>query len=104
MDMDLKRKLDNGLTVAELIDELQSMDPNARVVFTYPSGDYWRSELARVVETVDEAETRDVRWSEYHRELEYKPRDDDEDDERDPEDVADDEDDEPQTLVIINMG
>lgn len=61
--MKLKRALRSGLTVAELIEELEQMDPNLRVVFAYTSSDHWGTQVARVVTTVDETS---LAWNEYH--------------------------------------
>jgi hypothetical protein len=63
-NQNVSRYLRDGMTVAELIEELKLMDPCARVVFAYASNDYWRTQVARVVKTVDEAT---LGWSEYHR-------------------------------------
>jgi hypothetical protein len=62
-NQNVSRHLRDGMTVAELIEELQLMDPCARVVFAYTSNDYWRTQVARVVKTVDETT---LGWSEYH--------------------------------------
>lgn len=64
MNRELMRALENGLTVEELIEELQQFDPKSKIVFEYQSSDYWKTRVARVVETVDEGE---VGWSEYHK-------------------------------------
>jgi hypothetical protein len=63
-DRDVSRYLRKGMTVAELIEELQAMDPHARVVFAYTANDYWSTKVARAVRTVDEAT---LSWSAYHR-------------------------------------
>ena len=62
---ELTNALEGGLTVEELIEELQTMDPKAKVVFEYVSSDYWRTPIARVVESVDEG--LQAGWSDYHQ-------------------------------------
>lgn len=52
------------MTVKELIEELQDLDPNALVLTQAPSGDYWGNTLALQIEQVDLLE---IGWSEYHR-------------------------------------
>jgi hypothetical protein len=51
------------MTVQELIEELQDMAPDAEVHFQYNYGDYWRTQVAPEVGTV---ETANVVWSDYH--------------------------------------
>lgn len=53
-----------SLTVAELIEELQGCNPNAKVHFAYNYGDHWRTEVAP---TVDVVEMGMVKFSDYHR-------------------------------------
>ena len=53
-----------ALTVAELIEELKYMDPDAYVHFSYNYGDHWRTEVAPVVVGVSEGYVVD---SDYHR-------------------------------------
>ena len=43
-----------ALTVKELISQLEHMDPDAYVHFTYNYGDHWRTQVAPVVCTVEE--------------------------------------------------
>ena len=52
------------MTVAELIEYLQEQDQTLEVKFSYPSGDYWRTQLAKDIE---EVETGLVEYSDYHR-------------------------------------
>lgn len=52
------------MNVKELIEELRQMDPTAEVHIGYNYGDYWRTTVAPVAETVDEMS---VKHSEYHR-------------------------------------
>lgn len=53
----------DGLTVEELIEELQSMPKEAIVCFGYNYGDYWHSQVAKGVKSV---EGQQVVWSDYH--------------------------------------
>ncbi len=53
-------------TVKELIEVLKQYPDELPVVFSYPSGDYWHTELAGQVQAVDEGQ---VAHSEYHRKL-----------------------------------
>jgi hypothetical protein len=59
----LKEKIENGLTVGALIDELKNFDRATPVVFAYDYGDHWRTEVASTIETADSEE---IRWSDYH--------------------------------------
>ena len=52
------------MTVEELINQLQFMDPTAEVHFTYNYGDHWRTQVAPEVSSV---EMGSVVHSEYHR-------------------------------------
>ena len=52
------------MKVAQLIEELQCMNPEAEVHFAYNYGDHWRTEVAPAVDRVD---TGAVVYSEYHR-------------------------------------
>ena len=52
------------MTVAELIEYLQEQDQTLEVKFSYNSGDYWRTQVAKDIETV---ETGLVEYSDYHR-------------------------------------
>jgi len=58
-------KIPGAITVAELIAQLQELDPQASVVIAYPSGDYWRTVLARAVRG-DQVHDGLVEWSGYH--------------------------------------
>jgi hypothetical protein len=51
------------MKVADLILELQDMNPEADVHFAYNYGDHWRTEVAPKVSRVDEGV---VEYSEYH--------------------------------------
>ena len=52
------------MTVAELIEYLQEEDQTLEVKFSYNSGDYWRTQVAKDIET---GETGLVDYSDYHR-------------------------------------
>ena len=51
------------MNVKELIEQLQSMNPEAEVHFTYNYGDHWRTKVAP---TVDEVFEGLVKRSDYH--------------------------------------
>lgn len=53
-----------AITVKELMEQLQGMDPNAEVHFTYNYGDHWRTQVAPSVRSV---EVGYVVNSDYHR-------------------------------------
>jgi len=52
------------MRVADLIAELQSMDKDAEVHFSYNYGDHWRTEVAPRVTSIGEGV---VEFSDYHR-------------------------------------
>jgi hypothetical protein len=52
------------MQVKDLIEKLQSMNPDAEVHFSYNYGDHWHTEVAPTVSSVDEGV---VKYSEYHR-------------------------------------
>ena len=52
------------MQVKDLIQQLQSMNPEAEVHFTYCYGDHWRTQVAPTVDLVQEGL---VKYSEYHR-------------------------------------
>jgi hypothetical protein len=52
------------MKVQELIKQLQSMNPDAEVHFTYNYGDHWRTQVSPTVVAVEEGI---VKYSEYHR-------------------------------------
>jgi hypothetical protein len=52
------------MTVQELINSLQFLDPTAEVHFSYNYGDHWRTHVAPSVDRVGLAL---VKYSEYHR-------------------------------------
>ena len=51
-------------TKADLINELSSFDDDTPVFFSYTYGDYWKTDVAESIETVEEA---NIEWSDYHR-------------------------------------
>lgn len=55
------------MTVNELIEQLQAMQSNGNgemeVQFAYNYGDYWRTQVAATIDTVDTAQ---VKYSDYH--------------------------------------
>jgi len=61
------------MTVKELIEELKLRDPKQPVYFAHPSHDFWRSELASEVETMDEER---IKFSDYHSQMTTFKRDD----------------------------
>jgi hypothetical protein len=52
------------MNVRKLIEQLQSMNPEAEVHFSYNYGDHWRTDVAPTVDRVDEGV---VEYSDYHR-------------------------------------
>ena len=52
------------MTVQELIEKLQSFDPQMEVEFAYNYGDHWRTEVAKHITEIDEGT---VTYSDYHR-------------------------------------
>lgn len=51
------------MKVKELIEHLQSEDPDSEVVLAYQYGDYWRNMVADEIGAVEEL---GLVWSEYH--------------------------------------
>jgi len=52
------------MKVSQLIAQLQGMDQDAEVHFSYNYGDHWRTTVAPTVEQIDEA---CIKYSDYHR-------------------------------------
>jgi hypothetical protein len=52
------------MNVKELIEQLECMNPEAEVHFSYNYGDHWRTEVAPKVERVHQGI---VEFSDYHR-------------------------------------
>ena len=69
----LQIHLNNTMTVRELIEHLEEFDGDTKVVKSYPSGDYWKTEIAQ---GISEGEMKVVEYTDYHRTL--KVTDDDE--------------------------
>lgn len=66
------------MLVIDLINRLKQLDPQWEVYFAHPSHDYWRSELATPVESMD---TEVVKHSSYHDQMTtVDPQDVDQDD------------------------
>jgi hypothetical protein len=57
--------VESGMTVADLIEELQMCDPDAQVVFACDYGDITHTMQALPVETIDEASTLNLYKSAY---------------------------------------
>lgn len=66
----------NTLTVAELIEQLQEMNPESPVYFTYNYGDYWRTKVAGSIKRVTEDK---IEYSSYHSMMKVCKEIDDED-------------------------
>ena len=52
------------MLVKDLIEQLQSQNPDAKVHFSYNYGDHWQTQVAPTVDRVDLAL---IKYSEYHR-------------------------------------
>ena len=52
------------MQVKDLIDQLQNMNPEAEVHFSYNSGDHWRTKVAPKVNFIEEGI---IKYSDYHR-------------------------------------
>lgn len=63
----LKNYLRNATTVGELIAELSKYPENAPVTFGYTANDYWKTDVAEKIMSVEPA---NVKWSAYHDKLE----------------------------------
>lgn len=63
------------MRVQDLIDALESMDPNSEVVFSYSYGDYWSTVVAAPVESIEQGF---VTYSAYHQQDKIVEMDDDE--------------------------
>ena len=81
------------MTVKDLISELSNFDPDMEVAFAYNYGDYWKTEVASEVESVEELP---VTYSSYHNM--YKV---DEDSKNGGEPADDSEDDNKNKMVVI---
>ena len=74
------------MKVADLIEALQGMDPEAEVHFAYNYGDHWRTEVAPAVGRVD---TGAVVYSDYHQMDKIVENDDSDFDEETGEEIVD---------------
>ena len=74
------------MKVSELIEQLQDMNPEAEVHFSYCYGDHWRTEVAPKASRVDEGA---VVYSEYHRMDKMVEHDDSDFDEETGEELVD---------------
>jgi hypothetical protein len=74
----LQSRLESTLTVGQLIERLQGLDPSLPVAFSYEYGDYWNTEVAGTIRNVDETA---VAFSEYHSMLKIANMDDDSEEE-----------------------
>lgn len=63
--MTTKTVLQNAMTVAQLMEQLESLPPDAAVVFTCNYGDYHRTQQALTVTTVDEYSSSDFHETAY---------------------------------------
>ena len=63
------------MRVQDLIDALESMDPDGEVVFSYSYGDYWSTIVAAPVESIEQGF---VTYSAYHQQDKIVEMDDDE--------------------------
>jgi len=79
------------MLVKELIAALKKVPQDVEVLFTYNSGDYWRTQVAASINQLD---TGYVVWSQYHDM--HKVIDLDDNDE-------DDEDNMPKTVVLLSV-
>ncbi len=52
------------MTVEEVIALLSKYPKNSKVVFSYPSGDYWRTSLVAKISGIEEKE---VKYTPYHQ-------------------------------------
>jgi hypothetical protein len=92
----MKHREPNGMTVNELIEALEEMRAmgmgEVTVMFSYGSGDYWDTVIARNPEHVD---VERIKWTDYHRTWETLNLDLDE---YDPDQIDDEE--QHQVVVI----
>lgn len=75
------------MTVGELIRSLSDFPLGQEVYFAHPSHDYWRSELASEVESVDE---ESIKYSQYHGQMCTVKQNENEESEVRTDDVSDD--------------
>lgn len=92
----MERKLRNALTVRDLIEELQNMPEDAKVLFVCDYGDYAHTQQALPCGEVIEVITADIYESAYSQSGLAARMDDDRDNQEDG-----DEDPEEQTPIVI---
>lgn len=85
------------MTVRELIRELAQYDKDTQVMFRYPSGDFWKTELAG---SIDKVVQMDVKRSQYHNNMQVVEDDSGEDDPGEDEDLLRQE----ATELVILLG
>lgn len=78
--MNIRKEMERAMTVGQLIEFLEGVDKDAVVTYSYPSGDYWRSQLASTVQEIGEAK---VEYSEYHRQYQVVDCDKEDPDDKD---------------------
>ena len=83
------------ITVGALKQMLQNYDDNDLIAVSNKSGDYWRTQLASGIDSI---ETNVIEYSGYHNQFKIKEFDPEEDDEDDTE-----EHDQEQSVVLINL-
>jgi hypothetical protein len=83
----LANRLNDAMTVGELIKELSHYDDNMPVAFSYNYGDYWNTQVASPLTIVD---TDYVEYSDYHKTLKVIDEDKiyDRDEDEDEDDVV----------------
>lgn len=65
----------DGLTKAQLIEELEGFPDDTPIGFAYPSGDYWGTVLIRPIRR-SLIEVGTVKWSQYHNKFQCSDGDD----------------------------
>ena len=65
------------MTVQDLIEQLEGMDPEMEVHIGYNYGDYWKTQVAPKATTVEE---QYIKYSDYHQMDKISNDDDNEDD------------------------
>ena len=62
---DILDKIDNGMTVSMLMEELEQLDPQAIVLFSCSYGDYGNTQQALPVESAEAMTTNELTTSAY---------------------------------------
>lgn len=89
--MTTKTMLQRGMTVAQLIEQLEDLPAGAVVVFTCDYGDYGHTQQALTVGNVDEYSSSDFHESAYSKSGIAMNKDDRDDDDGDDDDGDSDE-------------